>query len=174
MTNRPLASRGFASGVLLIVLGAWGALIPFVGPYFGYAFTPDRAWTYTSGRLVLSVLPGALVVLGGLMVLASEGTAAIGGFFAAIGGAWFVLGAPIMAVIAHGYGPGTPVTTGSAVAPSTMGLLEHLGFYWGLGVLIVFLGALALGKAVIARLIGGRHRAPATVDTEVREYGQAY
>lgn len=172
MTNRPLASRGFASGILLILLGAWGALVPFVGPYFGYAYTPDRAWTYTSGRLVLSILPGALVVLGGLMVLASEGTAAIGGFFAAVGGAWFVLGSPIMAVIAHSYSPGTPVTTGAAVAPSTMGLLLHIGFYLGLGVLIVFLGALALGKAVIARLIGGRHRAATTVQTEEREYGR--
>ena len=27
-------SRGAASGFLLVLLGAWGALIPFVGPYF--------------------------------------------------------------------------------------------------------------------------------------------
>lgn len=39
------------SGVLLILLGAWGALIPFVGPYFQYAYPPDKAWAYNSGRL---------------------------------------------------------------------------------------------------------------------------
>ena len=44
-------SRGALSGVLLVLLGAWGALVAFVGPYFHYAFTPDRAWAYTSGRL---------------------------------------------------------------------------------------------------------------------------
>src|SRR5258708_4604841 len=102
MINQPLAGRGRASGALLVLLGAWGALIPFVGPYFGYAYTPDKAWAYTSGRLVLSVVPGAAVFLGGLLVLASGGAAAIGGFFAAAGGAWVVVGAEVMAVAARG------------------------------------------------------------------------
>ena len=52
-------SRGALSGVLLMLLGLWGALIPFVGPYFRYAYTPDTAWTYNTGRLWLEVLPGA-------------------------------------------------------------------------------------------------------------------
>jgi hypothetical protein len=34
-------SRGVLSGLLLVLLGIWGALIPFIGPYFHYAFTPD-------------------------------------------------------------------------------------------------------------------------------------
>ena len=34
-------SRGAASGLLVIVLGLWGALVPFVGPYFNFAFSPD-------------------------------------------------------------------------------------------------------------------------------------
>ena len=38
-------SRGAFSGFLLILLGLWGALIPFVGPYFDFAYTPDKAWT---------------------------------------------------------------------------------------------------------------------------------
>ena len=42
------------SGVLLILLGAWGAVVAFVGPYFHYAYTPDKAWAYNSGRLWLS------------------------------------------------------------------------------------------------------------------------
>src|SRR5262245_44482263 len=41
-------SRGAMSGFLLILLGAWGALIPFVGPYFNFAFTPDQEWFWTS------------------------------------------------------------------------------------------------------------------------------
>jgi len=176
MHSRPLAKRGRASGALLVLLGAWGALIPFVGPYFGYAYTPDKAWAYTSGRLFLSVLPGALAFLAGLLVLGSEAAAAIGGFFAAVAGAWFVVGAEVMAVIPNGgsYGPGTPVVpSGSVFAPAAMRLLEHIGFYSGLGVVIVFLGALALGKAAIARLAGGGDFAPITAMDE-SQVGQAY
>ena len=43
-------SRGAASGLLLILLGAWGALIPFIGPMFDFAFSPDQAWAWTTGR----------------------------------------------------------------------------------------------------------------------------
>ena len=49
-------SRGAASGFLLILLGAWGALIPFIGPYFDFAFTPDTEWTWTMARGWLEVL----------------------------------------------------------------------------------------------------------------------
>src|SRR5689334_3673117 len=41
-------SRGATSGFLLVLLGLWGALIPFVGPYFNFAFTPDQAWVWTT------------------------------------------------------------------------------------------------------------------------------
>ena len=41
-------SRGAASGFLLIVLGVFGALIPFVGPYFDFAFSPDTPWAWSS------------------------------------------------------------------------------------------------------------------------------
>jgi hypothetical protein len=44
-------SRGAVSGLLLVILGAWGALIPFVGPHFNFAYTPDqdRAWSSARG-----------------------------------------------------------------------------------------------------------------------------
>ena len=58
-------SRGAMSGLLLILLGAWGALAPFVGPYFDFAFSPDRAWAWTEARGWLQVLPGAVAVVGG-------------------------------------------------------------------------------------------------------------
>src|SRR5260370_39946642 len=62
-------SRGAASGFLLVLLGAWGALIPFIGPYFHYAYTPEVAWTYTTARLWLEILPGAAVFLGGILLI---------------------------------------------------------------------------------------------------------
>ena len=81
-------SRGELSGLLLVLLGAWGALIPFVGPYFHYAYSPDHAWTYSTGRLWLEILPGAAALLGGLIVLvaATRPTAVFGAWLAALGG----------------------------------------------------------------------------------------
>ena len=47
-------SHGIMSGVLLALLGIWGGLIPFVGPDFNYAYTPDTAWTYNTCLLYTS------------------------------------------------------------------------------------------------------------------------
>ena len=87
-------SRGAFCGLLLILLGAWGGLIPFIGPDFRYAYTPDTAWSWTSGRLWLEVLPGAAVLLGGLIVLGSKTrpVALLGAWLAALGGGWFAVG----------------------------------------------------------------------------------
>jgi hypothetical protein len=158
-------TRGGISGVLLILLGAWGAIIPFVGPYFGYAYTPDTTWTYTTGRLWLSILPGAAAFLGGIMVLlaASRPAAMAGGFVALLGGVWFVVGAPILAVaVGTGTnGPGVPVANpGAAFSAPVMRLLEGLGFFYGLGVVIVILAAFVLGRFVITGVPAGRHALP--------------
>ncbi len=144
-------TRGGLSGLLLIVLGAWGALIPFVGPYFHYAYTPDRSWAYTSGRLWLEVVPGAATVLGGLIVLVTRSRlwGGFGALLAALGGAWFVVGAAVTAQIVKNGSirPGVPVGTSAAAAASSLRqFLEGLGFFTGTGVLIVFFAALALGR----------------------------
>jgi hypothetical protein len=144
-------TRGGLSGLLLILLGAWGALIPFVGPYFHYAYTPDRTWAYTSGRLWLEVVPGAAAVLGGLIVLMTRSRwwGGFGALLAALAGAWFVVGAAVTAQVVRGasISPGLPVgTSAGAAANSLRRFLEGLGFFTGTGLLIVFFAALALGR----------------------------
>jgi hypothetical protein len=178
MTDASLLNRGRVSGSLLVLLGAWGALIPFVGPYFGYAYTPDRAWAYTSGRLWLSIVPGAAAFLGGILVASSARTAAAGGTLAALGGAWLVLGQPVLAIaITSGsITAGSPVvSTGALFGPATMRFLEGLGFFYGAGVVIVFIAAFALGKVAAARTAAA-HYADRMVDALDREdqYGPAY
>ncbi len=145
-------SRGTLSGVLLVLLGAWGGLIAFIGPYFHYAYTPDSAWSYTSGRLWLEVLPGAGALVGGLIALASASrpVAMFGAWLAAISGAWFALGA----IISHWAGSG--LTAGTPVGGTLTRVLEQIGFFTGLGVVIVFLAALALGRLSV---VGIRDRA---------------
>src|SRR5215475_13892927 len=141
-------SRGAVSGLLLVLLGLWGALIPLVGPYFHYAYTPDSAWTLTAGRVWLEIVPGAATFLGGLILLASASRplAMFGAELAAAAGAWFALGTVIIPLwpAASTLDPGIPAGTTTVLRQ-----LEHLGFYTGLGVVIVFVAALALGRLTV-------------------------
>ena len=137
-------SRGAFSGFLLMLLGLWGALIPFVGPYFHYAYTPDKAWTYNTGRLWLELLPGAAVFLGGFLLMVAKGrhTALFGALLAAVAGAWFTLGTVLSPLWNH------RVPMGGSPASNTvyMRIMEQLGFFTALGVVIVFVAAVALGR----------------------------
>ena len=93
-TLRMRRSQTAASGMLLVLLGVWGGLIPFIGPYFHYAYTPDKAWDYTTARLWLEILPGAAALVGGALLVTARGrmAAAFGAALAAAAGAWFTLG----------------------------------------------------------------------------------
>ena len=141
-------SRGAVSGLLLVLLGLWGALIPLVGPYFHYAYTPDSAWTLTAGRVWLEIVPGAATLLGGIILLASASrpVAMFGAELAAAAGAWFALGMMItpMWPAASKLDPGSPAGTTTLLRQ-----FEHIGFYTGLGVVIVFVAALALGRLTV-------------------------
>jgi hypothetical protein len=140
-------SRGAFSGLLLVLLGAWGALIPFIGPYFHYAFTPDHAWTYSTDRLWLEVLPGGAVLLGGLIALvaSTRPTAVFGSWLAALGGAWFVVGRPLSTL----WTTGGTVAAGHAVGGTVTRAAEDIGFFTGLGVVVLFFAAMALGRFTV-------------------------
>src|SRR5215471_18300099 len=128
-------SRGVGSGVLLILLGAWGALIPFIGPYFHYTYTPDSAWIYNTGRLWMEVLPGAATALGGLIVLVATArpVAMFGACLAAVSGVWFVIGMPLSTQWTTGGAPAAGFPVGNALTR----VVEQIGFFGGLGAAIV-------------------------------------
>jgi hypothetical protein len=144
-TLRVRRSRGALSGVLLVLLGLWGGLIPFVGPYFHYAYAPDRSWHVTAGRMWLEVLPGAVALLCGVVVLISRHrlVAVFAAWLAALAGAWFAVGSVVAAHWTTLPGAGTPVGGSARMA------LEQIGFFTGLGVAIVFVAALALGRFTV-------------------------
>lgn len=144
-TLRVRRTRGALSGVLLVLLGLWGALIPFIGPYFHYAYTPDKAWDYTSGRLWLEILPGAAVLVGGVFVLISRHRliGVLATWLAAAGGAWFAVGGLVAARWTSLPSVGTP-----AGGPTRM-VLEQIGFFIGLGVAVAFLAGLAMGRFTV-------------------------
>jgi len=139
-------TKGAFDGFLLILLGLWGALIPFVGPYFNFSVGPTDTWHYTDDRLWLSILPGAAVALGGLFLLMSRNrlTAIFGGWLALAGGVWFVVGQQVSTLWNHGQSISGPLYGGT-----TRRFLEQMGYFDGLGVLIVALAAFALGRLAV-------------------------
>jgi hypothetical protein len=138
-------SRGATSGFLLILLGLWGALIPFIGPYFDFAYTPDEVWTWTPARGWLEVLPAA---------------AMLGAWLAVIAGLWYVVGGTFGTLL-HLGDIGTPVAT----TEFKRAMLE-IAFFYGLGSVIAVLGALAAGRLSVRSLrdIQYAHRPVATTE----------
>lgn len=155
-------TRGALTGLLLILLGAWGALVPFFGPNIDWAYMADPAWTWTAAKGWLEVLPGAAAAVGGLLVLMSgnRATAVFGGWLAVLAGAWFVIGRPFAPTLGIG-DVGQPVATSDL----KRALLE-VTYFTGLGALIVFLGGAAVARLAVrhARDVVVTEPAPVTAD----------
>jgi large conductance mechanosensitive channel len=129
-------SRGALSGVVLVALGALAALIPFLGP-----------WAYTPARLWLQIVPGVAAAAGGLILLgsANRAFAAIGAWLAALAGAWFIIGPTLSRLwVSSGF-----PQIGSPVGGRLGRAVGLIGFFTGLGLVIVFFAALALGRLAV-------------------------
>jgi hypothetical protein len=138
-------SRGAASGIVLIVLGLWGALIPFVGPSFDFAYDPGQGSAWSAARGWLEVLPGVVTVIGGLLLVTSRNRAAavLGAWLTIVAGAWFVVGRVVATTLTIGQ-------IGAPVAPTdAKAAWLELSYFYGLGALIVFFGATALGRVSV-------------------------
>jgi hypothetical protein len=157
-------TTGVLSGLLIVVLGAWAGLIPFVGPYFHYGFTPDQAWHYSSNRLWLDILPAGVAVIGGLMMILStrRPTGALGGWLAIAGGGWLVVGPNVSLLWQSTPGIGAPLGGAHRQA------IEWIGYFYGVGALIVGLAAFAVGRFLSRPHVAERAAAGATERREGR------
>jgi hypothetical protein len=89
------------------------------------------------------LLTGVLLVL----LASHRAVAVLGALLAAIGGAWFAVGRVV--------GPAwAGVTPGAPVGDAGMRALEEIGFFTGLGLLIVLAAMVALGRLSVARVPG--------------------
>jgi hypothetical protein len=137
-------TRGAMSGVMLIILGAWAAIVPFIGPYLDFAYTPaaNTAWHWTTARGWLEVAPGAAAFAGGLLLLGStnRAVAIAGSWLGVAGGAWLIVGPSLADVLDQSVGTPDPTSSTNVQA------LEELFFFYGVGALILFFAATALGR----------------------------
>jgi hypothetical protein len=143
----PAPSRVLAvlCGIALILLGAWGALSPFIGPSFNFGFSPDGTWVWTSARGWLEVLPGSVAAIGGLVMLVNPNRLVLvfGGILGAAAGAWFIVGTSF-ADLLHIGSMGAPLGTRPGIQS-----LEWLALFYGLGGVILLLVAFVLGRVSV-------------------------
>jgi hypothetical protein len=108
----------------------------------------------------------------------SDRAAAFGALLSAAGGAWFVIGVPVtaFALAGHGITPGVPSPGhGALFGATTMRFLEPLGFFYGVGVVIIFFAAVSLGEVVVARMAARRYAQWRDADFDRSEqYGASY
>lgn len=127
------------AGVLALLVGAWGAIVPFVGPEFHYSADGTGAWAWSAPHAWLFLVPGAVAVLGALLIMAVRGgIASLGALLAIVAGAWFVIG-PVAWPVIHG----STFFSGD----TTLRQFEFwVGYSLGPGVLLAILGAFVLGR----------------------------
>jgi len=148
--RRVARTRGALSGVLLMILGLWAALVPFIGPSFdlGYTPNPNSTWHWTAARGWLEVLPGAAAFLGGLLLLASTSRAmtVFGGWLAALGGAWLVVGPALAPAI--NLDPGQPDPSMGTNGRAATTLL----YFFATGAVTLFIASVGLGRVSVQSL----------------------
>ena len=134
------------AGFLTLLLGAWGGIIPYVGPTFGFSADGAPSWTWNLAHSMLFLVPGAAAVVAGLLIMveglstgpARRSVLGLAGLLAAICGAWFVIG-PIA----------WPAVNGPAFfsGASAVRELEYwIGYSLGPGALLLACGAFVLGR----------------------------
>jgi hypothetical protein len=143
MRTRIPRSKGAISGLIVIALGLWGALVPFAGPYFNFAMHSDQTWQWFTDRGWLEVLPGAVAVLGGVMMVrgGTRSSISLGAMLGLAAGFWFVAGPMVGTIWNDG-----AVTVGPALgAHQLTRALEWIAFFYGVGALLILFSSYALG-----------------------------
>ncbi len=134
---------------IIILLGLFVGIIPFVGPLFDFGMGPEPAWVMTLSRFVRHVLPAAAIVIGGVMLMPrARSWRATGATLAMLGGIWVTI-APIV------------LGRGGEGVPALIDIVRPLVYHFGTGVIIAILAGYAAG------LLPGRDRAetaPARAD----------
>jgi hypothetical protein len=137
-------------GALTVLISAWGGIIPYVGPLFGYSADGAGSWEWNLSHAVLNLVPGAIGFFIGLLILGETRGVVVGrgrvslamaGSIALVCAAWFVVGPLAWPVITH-----NGAYFVSSVAP-LRGLENQVGYSLGTGLILAACGAFTIGWA---------------------------
>lgn len=144
--NRPVGLGSI--GIWAILFGAWAGIVPYVGPLFGYRANATGAWTWNLDHALLHLAPGVVAVAAGLVILGmlprarriARGRfgAASAGLVLVACGAWLVLGPSIWPIFYP-----SAVVFGHSTSALT-GFVNRVGYNLGPGLVLVWLGAMAM------------------------------
>lgn len=149
-------------GIFTVAISAWGGIVPYIGPTFGYSADGSGSWQWNLTHSVLALVPGAIGCLVGLSFLARIPEGRIGrrktslgmaGFIAVLCGAWFVIGPLAWPVIDN---TGVYFVGASPLRQ----LANEVGYSLGTGLILAMCGAFALGWAI-------RHNRPLTAGSDL-------
>jgi hypothetical protein len=147
--------------LLIVILGAWAALVPFIGPYFDLSVGSDDTWTWSGDRFLFSVLPGIVAVIGGLILIGATTRVrgGLGAWLALAAGAWLVVGQSTSLIWQETAGYGAPFGSDTTQA------VALLAYFYAVGTAIAALASFAMGRFSLravgeAELEGVEERGP--------------
>jgi hypothetical protein len=149
-------------GTLTVLISAWGGIVPYIGPLFGYSADGAGSWYWNLAHAILGLAPGAIGVVMGLVILSRTSGVIFGrgrislataGLIALLCGAWFVIGPLAWPVI-------TNHRAYFVTASPLRALANEIGYSLGTGVILAACGAFAIGWAT-------RHQSTAAAQTGV-------
>lgn len=132
------------TGLTALVVGAWGAVASYIGPYFGFRPVDDQVWVGSLQNGLLHLLPGCAAAAAGLMLIGMgparrsiRGALLLPALLLAAAGAWFVIGPPAWPTFESG------AAFHQAVSP-LRNLLNVACSSYGPGLLLVLLAGMAM------------------------------
>lgn len=146
--ERPVGAA--LTGLTALVVGAWGALAGYVGPYFAFRPVATNVWVGNWQNGLLHLAPGAVAAAAGLMLLAMGparrsvrgGAFLLPGLLLVLAGAWFVIG-PVAWPTFHSGPAFNPVLN------ANRNLLDVACASYGPGVVLAMLGGMALKAGLV-------------------------
>src|SRR5579872_3828970 len=137
------------AGVVAVLAAAWGGIVPYVGPLFGFSADGTGSWYWSLAHSTLALVPGAVGVLLGLFVIAESRGVTVGkarlslataGTLLILCGAWFAIGPYAWPVLNNS---GTYFSNASHLRLLTY----ELGYSVGVGLVLVMCGGFVVGWA---------------------------
>jgi hypothetical protein len=146
--DAPTSSFGlFVGGAIALLLAVWAALVPFIGPTFGFSLDGTSSWTWNDVHAWGAVVPGAVAFFAALIVLAnagqpteyrSPGALRTAGLLLFLSGAWLTVVPVVWPVIVGHYFVGTS---------ASLTLQHWLAAASGPGLLLATFGGVVMGRA---------------------------
>ena len=138
-----------SAGVVAFLVSAWGGIVPYVGPGFGFSGDGTTSWHWNLAHALLALVPGAVGLLLGAFVIAESRGVTMGkgrlslataGTLLIVCGAWFAIGPYAWPVL---------INSSAYFATSThLHVLSYeLGYSVGVGLVLVMCGAFVAGWA---------------------------